>query len=289
MAGKYLKFRGYNIRRMTGEYDPGPKYPRGSSLPHEWHRDSPGELGIGILLTDIPEGGNAGTAFVPGSHLFPYCPRWNTLFSSEYRLEDLIRLGNPTMARYAPFSRLLALKTLRRRREASGKRGDLFFFFNDVRHGRYPNLHGRQTMLLLLGSFATEFPFPDKVTPPAPDVLAKLPPAIRLAASTEAPVNEVRDTVVHWMLENRRRLWPMSLFHLAQQERRLAVAMQCWGRNIAEWWRNGHHVAPPWRWFGAMPRPTRRRSPYRWACRQWAARNPRPRERRLSSVVVRSE
>jgi len=81
--------------------------------------------------------------------------------------------------------------------------------------------------------------------------LAKLPPALRLAASTEAPVNEERDTVVHWMLENRRRLWPMSLFHLARQERRLAVVLSRWSRGISEWWQNGHHVTPPWRWFGS--------------------------------------
>src|SRR5260370_29481800 len=54
MGGRYLKFRGYNIRRMTGSYDPRPSFPKRSALPHEWHRDSPAALGIGIFLPHIP-------------------------------------------------------------------------------------------------------------------------------------------------------------------------------------------------------------------------------------------
>lgn len=222
MAGQYLKFRGYNIRRMTGAYDPGPLYPRNSSLPHEWHRDSPGELGIGILLTDIPEGGNAGTALLPGSHLYPYCPRWNTLFSSEYRVAGPVN-GIPWYSKYAPCNRLLASRVLSKRQEACGVRGDIFFFFNDVWHGRYPNLHGRESMLVLIGAFATDFPFPDKVNPPSDEVLAKLPPAVRLAASCKAPINQDRDTVLRWMLENRQPLSSLSLFNFSRLERKFAV------------------------------------------------------------------
>lgn len=72
VAGKNLKLRGYNIRRMTGEYNPSPFHGEPSSLPHEWHIDSPGELCISFLFNDVPDQGNAATAFVPGSHTFPY-------------------------------------------------------------------------------------------------------------------------------------------------------------------------------------------------------------------------
>ena len=84
MVGANVKFRGYNIRLMTGNYDPGPRpsLPTELTLPHDWHRDSPGEFGIGIFLSDVPAGGNGGTALMRGSHMFPYCPRWNTLLNS---------------------------------------------------------------------------------------------------------------------------------------------------------------------------------------------------------------
>src|SRR5207244_2819906 len=75
--GKHYKVRGFNARRMYGNPDPlrgGP-----FAIPHEWHRDWKGEFGISILLSDIPERNNAGTALVPGSHVWPYCPRANTL------------------------------------------------------------------------------------------------------------------------------------------------------------------------------------------------------------------
>ena len=66
---------------VTGSYDPGPmpSLPKEVTLPHDWHRDSPGEFGIGIFLSDVPDGGNGGTALMRGSHLFPYCPRWQAL------------------------------------------------------------------------------------------------------------------------------------------------------------------------------------------------------------------
>jgi hypothetical protein len=254
MGGRYLKFRGYNIRRMTGRYDPGPSYPRRSALPHEWHRDSPGEMGIGVFLSDIPEGGNAGTALVPGSHLFPYDPRWNTLFHCRYRAKTLAYSGIPFLARIAPFNRLLARSVLRQRQEGAGRCGDLFFFFNDVWHGRYPNLHGRQSMLMLLGAFPTDFPFPDEVTPPPAEVLAKLPLAVRLAASAQAPVNEERETLMHWMLANRRPLRPFGLFSLARLERRIADRLSLCAHAVRDWWRAGHPVTAPWRWLNPARR-----------------------------------
>ena len=164
MGGKSLKFRGYNIRRMTGNPDPGPSFPRRSALPHEWHRDSPGEMGIGILLTDIPEGGNAGTALLPGSHLFPYCPRWNTLFHSRYRA-TLPYSGIPFFSRVAPFNHLLARSVLGPRREAAGKRGDLFFFFNErlaraLSQREWPAIHAHAP-----GHVSDRFPVPRRGGP----------------------------------------------------------------------------------------------------------------------------
>jgi len=224
MVGEHVKFRGYNIRLMTGNYDPGPApgLPPEVTLPHDWHRDSPGEFGIGIFLSDVPEGGNGGTALMRGSHLFPFCPRWNTLLSTYWYVSAEPRIeGRPFFARFAPFNRLLGKLLRRRATEATGRLGDCYFFFNDVWHGRYQNLHGRQTMIVLLGGFPTEFPFPDEVKAQPREVMDQLPASIRKGVSPQ-PDNTDRSALVYWMLANRRRIWPLGLFFMARLERILA-------------------------------------------------------------------
>jgi hypothetical protein len=209
LAGPRFKMRGYNIRRMTGAYDPPPA--------HEWHRDSPGEFGIGIFLTDVPPREHAATALVPGSHFYPYDPRWNTMLPGAFRGFDRLK-GRDRHAR-----RLEAEK-LGQAAGAYGKRGDFYLFINDVWHGREPNLHGSQTMVALLGAFPTEFPFPDAVPLPPPAVLEALPPVIREVVRQDQPPNEGRDTILHWMLSTRPPLRRVrgDVFYEARRERRFA-------------------------------------------------------------------
>src|SRR5438477_6291968 len=54
LTGGEIKLRGYNCTRLTGEYDPRPEHGPAPN-PHEWHRDSFGEIGFGIFLSDFPE------------------------------------------------------------------------------------------------------------------------------------------------------------------------------------------------------------------------------------------
>jgi putative 2OG-Fe(II) oxygenase len=227
MAGKNIKFRGYNVRLMTGSHDPSPTYPAGTAIPHEWHRDSPGEMGIGLLLTDVPEGGNGGTAFTPCSHLFPYCPRWNALFSPKIPMKFMGKVYTAAswLARLNLFSRILGRKVLKNARESTGTRGDVYFFFNDVWHGRYPNVHGRKSMIVLVGLFPTEMPFPDQVNPPPPEVLQVLPETVRRAAATTLPPNKDKAALVHWMLANQQRLSVFSWFFWAKAEKKLVEAI----------------------------------------------------------------
>jgi hypothetical protein len=225
MIGNNYKFRGYNVRRMTGQHDPGPKHPRATALPHEWHRDSPGEFGIGVFLTDVAPGGNAGTALMAGSHLYPYCPRWNTLFCESYFTGlDFKRRGIKALARFNVFNHRLAKKLMPTAREATGRRGDFFFFLNDTWHGRYPNVHGQESMIVLIGGFPTEFPFPDNVTPPSAEVIQSLPLSIQRGLVPQ-PANTDRSTVVHWMHGQRRSASPLDLFGLARLERKVANAL----------------------------------------------------------------
>ena len=236
-AGAHVKIRGYNIRLMTGSHEPGstPALPKELMLPHEWHRDSPGEFGIGIFLSDVPEGGNGGTALMRGSHLFPYCPRKNSLLSTTWRASSDGRvMGRPWLARFNIFNRLLSKRLRNRAEEANGTRGDCYLFFNDTWHGRYPNLHGRQGMIVLVAGFPTEFPFPDEVKPQPPEVLERLPASIRQGL-TPQPENSDTSSLVYWMAANRRRALPFGLFSLARFERLFANRLTLALDGLAAW------------------------------------------------------
>ena len=210
LAGKNIKLRGYNIRRMTGAYDPAPA--------HEFHRDSYGEFGFSILLTDVGPGTDAATSFVRGSHLYPYCPRWNCLFPMIYR-------GLGIFLRLNIFNHILRRSIADRETSGYGERGDFTIFINDVWHGREPNSNGKQSMVVLIGAFPTEVPFPDKVVPPSPEILAQLPPHLRSAASCQLPPNTSKDTILYRMHRDRLPIGTMSLWRFAQVERKLADAL----------------------------------------------------------------
>ncbi len=210
LAGPRFKMRGYNIRRMSGAYDPPPA--------HEWHRDSRGEFCIGIFLTDVAPEEHGATALVPGSHLFPFDPRWNALFSEPYG-------GLKVFLKKNKYGRRLAKTALKGASGAYGRRGDFYVFLNDVWHGRQPNLRGSQTMVALLGAFPTEFPYPDKVPVPAPEVLAKLSPAIQEVVRQDQPPNASRDTLIHEMLATRPPARLGDPFYMARLERKIADAV----------------------------------------------------------------
>jgi hypothetical protein len=205
LAGEHIKARAYNCRWMTGAYDPPPA--------HDWHRDSPGAFNFGILLTDVPPGGNAATGFIRGSHWYPYNPVWSTLFSERYE-------GPPAFRTVNVFNRLLRRRMQRRFAEASGRRGDAYLFTNDLWHGRQPNLHGRRAMIVLVAFYPTRFPFPCEVKLPAPEVMERLPPAVRAAVRQDKPLDFDERTLIGELAARRRERF--DLFYLARLERRLA-------------------------------------------------------------------
>jgi putative 2OG-Fe(II) oxygenase len=229
LAGPHIKLRGYNVRRMTGAFDPPPS--------HEWHRDSTGEFGFGILLTDVEPGENGATAFVPGSHLFPYCPRWNNLFYTPPKVL-------PSLVKKAIFNKLLGKKVLKNHTGASGKKGDAYIFINDSWHGRQPNLHGKESMVVLIGAYPTDYEFPDKVTPPPAEILAKLPPNLAAVASCKLPVNEMSDTILRRMVQNRQPIGFLTLWRAARLERRLVVFLSDFYNqsDLTDWWNQTGHL-----------------------------------------------
>ena len=205
-AGTNRKLRGYNARRMTGER---------STSSMEWHRDSPGEFGWSLGLTDTPTDDDGATAFLPGSHFFPYCPRKETLFAPP-RYE-----GFHLFRRFNLCSRMLHRRVMTRASGGKGKRGDYAVFINDIWHGRQPNWNGRNTMVVLIGGFPTEFPFPDRVDIPADSVLKALPPGLREFTDFRGrPDNSDQNAFVYEMLQKREKVAILSLWWWAQLERK---------------------------------------------------------------------
>ena len=205
VAGEHIKARAFNCRWMTGAHDPPPA--------HDWHRDSPGAFNFGILLSDVPPGGNAATGFIRGSHWYPYNPVWNTLLSERYE-------GPPAFRTLNVFNHLLRRRMERHFAEAAGRAGDAYLFTNDLWHGRQPNLHGRRAMVVLIALYPTRFPFPCEVKLPPPEVMERLPPAVREAVRQDKPTDFDEGTLIGELAAHRRERF--GLFFLARLERRLA-------------------------------------------------------------------
>lgn len=224
LAGAHIKLRGYNVRRMTGEFNPADNL----NPAMDWHRDAPGEFCLAIFIEEPMDGENAATAAIPGSHWLPYDPRWNCIFGSPFIWLDAqgkIRYGLPVFKHLNPFSRALARRVQKAATAISGKPGDFYIFLNDLWHGRCPNIHGKKGMVVMIGGFPTDVPYPDEVSPPPAGVLAKLPPALRAAAAQVNPVQPGQSSLSHRLVEHRRAARASGLFLLAKMERRLAEAL----------------------------------------------------------------
>jgi putative 2OG-Fe(II) oxygenase len=204
-VGKHHKLRGYNIRHLTG----GAEY---SAM--EWHRDNRGEFNFAILLNQTEPEGDGATCYIPGSHLFPYCP-----FQALYVRTPFVRY-HPRMGY---FTERLMTRVSRTARSAHGSPGDAYLFFGDIWHGRQPNLHGKTGTVLFFAVFPGEIPFPghSKVEIPPPEILDRLPPGLRgIVQHDRVPVNSARSAFMYVMESNRRGLGGLSLWRLALWERK---------------------------------------------------------------------
>ena len=228
LAGPGIKLRGYNCTRLTGAHDPGPR--RGAAPnPHDWHRDSQGEFGFGLFLSDFAEPNQGTTALMRGSHVFPYCPRWNCLFGEPYHR------GLPLFLALNPMSRLLARRVRPLAMGAYGRAGDFYLFLNDTWHGREPNLAGHQGLRIMVGAFPADMPYPDEVRPLTDEVLARLPPALRAAAPQPRPtdVPTAPKPLLEAMWQAQQAPHP-ALFGLAHAERQVADALSGVARRLRD-------------------------------------------------------
>jgi hypothetical protein len=224
MAGPNIKLRGYNVRRMTGEFDPAENL----NPAMDWHQDAPGEFCLALVLEEALDAENAATAAVLGSHWFPFNPRWNCMFGTPFIFlneRGEITKGLSIFSKLNFFSRALARRVLNRSTAISSKPGDFYIFLNDIWHGRCPNLHGKKGMVVMIGGFPSDLPYPDSVAPPDKEVLDKLPPRLRAAAGQTNPAVGSPESILYRLAEHRRTAKPTGLFLFARLERRLAEAV----------------------------------------------------------------
>ncbi len=228
IAGDHIKIRDVNCRYMTGADDPGDFL----NPPHEWHRDSDGEFCIAIPLSEVPSGENGATAVIPGSHRYPWDPRWKGMFGAPFYISrDPLERGPSLLTRLNPFNRLLFKRRMKSQTGTFAEPGDFYIFLNDTWHGRLPNRHGARPMIVMAGAFPTDFSFPDKPDPFGAEVIEQLPPTYARAVARNAPVNSSKDTIIHRTLQERKHDRPTDLFWWARMEREAAVAF-C---NAAMW------------------------------------------------------
>ncbi|MBX9845833.1 MAG: phytanoyl-CoA dioxygenase family protein [Xanthobacteraceae bacterium] len=222
IAGEHIKIRDVNCRYMTGTYDGGDFL----NPPHEWHRDSPGEFCIAIPLNDVAEGDNGATAVIPGSHRYPWCPRWNAMFGAPFYINRYPPKRGPSfLTRFNPFNRLLHKHRTKGSTGIYAKPGDFYIFLNDTWHGRVANLHGARAMIVMAGAFPTEFAFPDNPDPFPAEMVNRLPPKYRKAVSRDAPANSGTDTMTHRVLKSQRPDRPTDLFWWARKEKEAMVQL----------------------------------------------------------------
>jgi hypothetical protein len=215
-CGPNFRIGSCNIRYMTGAIDPPPA--------HELHRDGPYSMNLCIMLTDVEPGENAATALVPGSHHSPIDPRWDTLFETPFRLtKDPARSGLDVFLRWNIFNNIFRAMSFKKVTGAFGKQGDVYFFPNgEIWHGRLPNMHGRRTMICLMGCTAVTAENATRPSTVRSDLLAKLPPHLAKHLGGPFEPNDMTNTIVDRIYKSRRPASVFSLEYWSKLERRLA-------------------------------------------------------------------
>lgn len=205
IGGDNLKLRGYNTRRMNGSLE----Y---SAM--EWHRDNVGEFTIGVVLSESGKTNDSATCYIPGSHLYPFCPFAKAKFTMPHPIQM-----PPWPLRF--FSSLLEKKTTAKAQDAVGRPGDIYIFLGDLWHGRRPNFVANHDVVFFIGLFPSEIPFPghSKVEIPSTEILQKLPKALREVVDfRNTPENKTKDSYFYQVQKQKQSMGIFTLWRLVQFE-----------------------------------------------------------------------
>jgi len=220
--GDHYRLRAELCRQNTGALDEG----RDGDLPHAWHRDPPGIFTIGIYFDDLSQDGDSATAGLPGTHMLAPDPYWDFMLSRPcYRSLDAYLATSHRYILEWFFNHNLFQGAVRRRFQARGRgmlgrAGDWYFFFNQVWHGRQPNLRGKRLVTVRFGGYATDPEFAYREDTPVPAWPAHVSASYSERFRPGKPVNAGTASIIQRM--RRSQLRPrLDLFTLARLEKRL--------------------------------------------------------------------
>ena len=206
VIGEHFRLRVDLVRKSTGVNDTVNDF----QLPHVWHRDTPGEFTFGIFFDDLTSPYSGGTAVVPGTHWQAYHPLWDFALSSgsyiskTHYLDKKIqpRVIDSALDKFMFCNGRMRGNIARRATEIRGKPGDIYFFLNDIWHGRAPNVHGSRNIMVRIGGFATEFEFKDDMG--MPDNLEILPASVAVRYNREQIANSDHSTLMQRIAQRKR-------------------------------------------------------------------------------------
>jgi hypothetical protein len=168
IAGENIQMRVDLVRRSTGVNDTIDEF----QIPHNWHRDTNGEFTLGIFFDDLSKRYSGGTIAIPGTHWTPFDPIWDFVIGNKsytnkvnYLKDECVWLPDD-LAKKALANRQYEATLKASPVEMCGTFGDIYFFFNDVYHGRAPNHTGGKLMMSRLGGFSAAFDFKDDIQLP---------------------------------------------------------------------------------------------------------------------------
>jgi hypothetical protein len=220
LIGDEYRLRVDLVRRASGKDDTVDDF----QLPHEWHRDTPGEFTLGIFLDDMSEPNSGGTTVIGGgTHMLPFDPIWDFMLGEKsFTTKANFLKGhcvwvNQECRRLHRYNDKLRRELSDRVVEIRGQVGDAYLFLNDTWHGRAPNRQGKRFMTIRFGGFPTDFAFKNDL--PVPKATAPLPPLLARRYREDQPRNAARDLLIH----RTRHATPPLLPRLAHWEKRLAI------------------------------------------------------------------
>jgi hypothetical protein len=223
-VGEHYRLRVDLARISSGKHDVG----HDGDLPHVWHRDRPGEFTCGIFFDDLTAPQSSETAALPGTHWLPFNPIWDFMLSRPcYRSRDAYldtdyRYMLDWFFRHNIFQGKVRDYFQKQGTGMRGGKGDWYIFFNDVWHGRQPNVHGQKLVTVRFGGFASEFEFPEDI--PTPAFPPHVPDGLRARYRPNPPRNGDSSSIVQKMAA-RQRGRQMNLFGMAHAEKRLYSAL----------------------------------------------------------------
>lgn len=224
VIGENYRMRVDLVRRSSGVDDGVDDF----QIPHQWHRDTRGEFTFGIFFDDMSAPESGGTAVIKGgTHFLDYMPQWDFMLgpNSFTSKDDYVSQKQPFMLpKKSRIFQFFTKKLIRKLRsdctEIRGKPGDLYFFVNDVWHGRMANVQGKRFITVRFGGFANGYEFKDDI--PLPENFEnQATPLLKKIYAADQGSGQSETTLLNEM--DKRERENGDIYHLAHIEKLLSI------------------------------------------------------------------